>query len=200
MKTQIVVGLIIIALLVGVGCGYCIWMPTWYVASLTEYDIFQDVLGIVLAITAIGIGTAGYAIYLILSGRLKNESAEAARTESLKGSTLMFLHSGFVFWVTYDKQQIKDIHHIEMAIYLTERALRFFNEIPTGEAKNRGYNELLCKIKNNLAYYYAERKKPEDRNTAREFADYLRHKSTEYFENRENWTETCNFVKQQYPD
>ena len=140
----------------------------------------------------------GYSIYLILSGRLKAESAATARLETLKESIRTFVHTGFVFWESYDKMDEKEIQYVEVAIGLTERALLFFNKLPDSEAKNRENDKLLCKIKNNLAYYYAIRNKPEDSGTAKEYAEYIRERMSKYVEERDNWLDTYNFVYQQY--
>lgn len=192
------IGLLILAVLVGLFIGYCLWIPTLQIPYLLKYDILKDTLTIVLAVLAVGIAVIGYAIYLILSGRLEIESALTARLETLKGSIRLFVHSGFVFWESYDKTKKKESQYLEMAIGLTERALLFFNELPDNEAKNRENDKLLCKIKNNLAYYYAERKKPEDSDLAKEYAEYIRKRMSKYSEEKDNWLDTCNFVYQRY--
>jgi len=192
------IGLIILAVLVGLFVGYCIWTPTWQIAHLLKYDILKDTLTIVLAVVAVGIGVIGYAIYLILSGRLSAESAETARFETQRESIRLFVHIGFVFWESYDKTGKGEKEYVEVAIGLTERALLFFNELPDKEAKNRKNDKLLCKIKNNLAYYYAIRKKPEDSDLAKEYAEYIRERMSKYSEEKDNWLDTCDFVYQQY--
>ena len=75
MTKTVWVGLIIIALLVGLFIGYCIWTSTWTMPQALKYDLFKDILTIVLAVLAVGITVIGYGIYLILSERLKTESA-----------------------------------------------------------------------------------------------------------------------------
>jgi hypothetical protein len=111
----------------------------------------------------------------------------------------MFIHSGFIFWQSYDNLSKKDKQYLEVAIGLTDRALRFFNELPDDQAKSRENDSLLCHIKNNLAYYYAERKKPEDSDLAQKYAEYLCERMSKYPDQWDNWRETCEFVKRQYP-
>jgi hypothetical protein len=194
------IGLIILAVLVGIFIGYCIWTPTWETPHLLKYDILKDTLTIVLAVSAVGIGVIGLSIYLILSGRLRSESALASRIEAIKGSMRLFIHAGYVFWDNYDKAAKKDSNHLEIAIGLTERALTFYQQLPNKEMEDRYTQRSFCLIKNNLAYYFALRKRAEDKDRAREYAEYIRAMTSEYTEERENWLDTYNFVKQQYPD
>jgi hypothetical protein len=167
---------------------------------MLKYDIFKDILTIVLTVLAVGITVIGYGIYLILSERLKIESASTARLETLKGSIYMFIHSGFIFWQSYDSLGKKEKQYLEIAIGLTDRALRFFNEFSDDEAKSRENDELLCHIKNNLAYYYAERKRPVDKDLVKEYIKYLCERISRYTEHKEDWLETAEFVNKQYQD
>lgn len=191
-------GLLIVAVLGGLFGGYFIWGPTWRVPHELSYDVLKDTLTIVLAILAIGMVIVGYSVYLVLEGRLKIESASAAALETAAGCIRLFVHSGFIFWETYDKAEEKEIHYLEIAIGLTERALLFFNELPDKEAKIRKNDRLLCTIKNNLAYYYAERKQTEDSDLAKEYAEHIRKRISKYPEEKDNWLDTCDFVYQQY--
>lgn len=194
------IGLIILAAVVGLFIGYCIWMPTWQIPHLLKYDILKDTLTIVLAVVAVGIGVVGYSIYLILSGRLQTESASASRLETIKGSIRLFIHAGFVFWENYDNAKKKEAQHLDIAIGLTERALLFHNQLPEKEARNKENDRLLCLIKNNLAYYFALRGKAENKDLAKEYAEYIRERISKYSEEKDNWLDTYDFVKQQYPD
>ena len=196
-KTGYVI-LIILALLVGLFIGYCIWTPSWALPQILKYDILKDTLLIVLAVMAVGITVIGYGIYLILSERLKIESASTARVETQKGSIRLFIHSGFIFWESYDNSKKKEKQYLEMAIALTEIALRYFSNLPDNEGASRENDKLLCQIKNNLAYYYAERKRAVDASLAKEYVEYLRERLSKYPELRELWQDTGEFVYQQY--
>jgi len=194
------IGLIILAALVGLFIGYCIWIPDWHIPYLLKYDILRDTLTIVLTVSAVVITAIGVAIYLILSERLKRESASASRLESVQKAVQMFIHAGFVFWESYDRAVKKEPQYIEIAIGLTERAFLFYNQIPGKESRSRENERSLCLIKNNLAYYFALRKKVKDRDIAREYAEYVRGQASQYTEDKDNWLETYDFVKRQYPD
>lgn len=65
------IGLIILAVLVGLFVGYWIWIPDWHLPYLLKYEILRDTLTIVLAVSAVVIAVTGYAFYLIVSERLR---------------------------------------------------------------------------------------------------------------------------------
>ena len=197
---SIYIGLLILAILFGIFAGYYIWGPTWQTPPEIKYDILKDTLAIVLTILAVGITVTGYGIYVILSGRLKNESELASRIETAKGCARLFDQMGYTFWGYYDKRGKGDPQYLEMALYLTERSLMYFNELPANEVKMQENNKLLCGLKNNLAYYYAERQKPEDKDIAKEYAEYIQKKISNYPEEKEAWQDTRDFVKKRYPN
>lgn len=198
MTKRAYVGIVILALLVGLLIGYCVLTPTWHVPLQLKYDVLKDTLTIVLAVLAVGIAVVGYAIYLILSGRLEHESASASRIEVTRGATRVSAHLGYIFWVNYERTRTEP-QYLDMAISLTERAHGYFDELPEREVKKRENEILLCVIKNNSAYYLAERNRPEDKGLAIEFAEFIRDKASKYHEHRDNWLDTCTFVDNKYP-
>ena len=104
------------------------------------------------------------------------------------------------FWGSYDTAVTKDSNYLDVAIGLTERALEFYYQLPSRETEDRETQRSFCLIRNNLAYYFALRKRPEDKDLAREYADYIRERTSDFAEDRANWLETYGFVKSQYPD
>ncbi len=190
------IGLLVLAVLVGLFIGYCVLTPTWQASQMLRYDVLKDTLTIVLAVSAVGIAVLGYGIYLILSGRLKTESALASRIEALKGAVRQFLISGYMFWEYYENTGKKQAEFLKLAIDFTERALATFNELPADEAKKRDNEKALCKIKNNLAYYYADALEAED--IAKEYAEYIKKMMPKYAEEKENWLDTYNHVYQRF--
>lgn len=200
MSKKAFIGIVILVLLIGVFIGYCLLAPTWQIPSQVKYDVLKDTLTIVLTVLVIGIAVIGWAIYLIVLGQLQAKTAKAASMETVKGSVRLFIHAGFVFWENYDKATKKDTNYLEIAISLTERALDFYHQIPVKETRDRETTRSFLLIKNNLAYYFALRKKPEDRDLAREYAEDVRRQASSYPGERANWVDTYQFVKQQYPD
>jgi len=200
MSKKAYVGIVILALLLGFFIGYCLLLPTWQIPSQFKYDVLKDTLTIALAVLAVGIAVIGSAIYLIVLGQLQAKTTSIARVEAKKGSVRLFIHAGFVFWESYDRAAKKELTYLEVAIGLTERALNFYYQIPSKEAEDRETQRSFCLIRNNLAYYFALRKRPEDKDLAREYADYIRERVSDYAEDRANWLDTYDFVKSQYPD
>ena len=193
------IGLLIIGVLAGLFAGYCIWFPIWEIPYQFKYDILKDTLTIVLTVVAITIAVLGYAIYRIVSRQLQRESASDARIEVTRGAARLYTHLGFIFWKHYESDR-SETHDLELAITMTERAHAYISELPEAVVKNRENDLLLCTIRNNIAYYLAERKLQEDKPLAREYSEYLRNKVKEYRENRTDWLDTCDFVDSQYPD
>lgn len=191
------VGFLILATLVGLFIGYYIWVPTWQIPHEFRYDILKDTLFIVLAVLAVGIGAIGYAVYQILSGRLQTESASASRVEMTRGSARLFTHLGYVFWGKYKRTDKKERQYLDVAIDITEHGLRYMSELPE---KKRENEILLCHIRNNLAYYLAERKNVEDKKLAKDYIEYIQKRIQKYPTYKAAWLDTCNFVRQQYPD
>lgn len=200
MSKKACIGIGILVLLLGIFIGYCLLSPTWQIPSQFKYDVLKDTLTIVLAVLVIGIAVIGSAIYLIVGGQLQAKTTSIARVEANKGSIRLFIHVGFVFWESYDRAAKKELAHVEVAIGLTERALDFYNQIPRKETEDRETQRSFCLIRNNLAYYFALMKKPENRDLAREYADYIRKRAPDYAEYKADWLETYDFVKSQYPD
>lgn len=188
---------LILATLVGLFIGYYIWVPTWQTPPEIRYDVLKDTLTIVLTVLAILVALIGYGVYQALSGRLKNESASISRVVMTRGSARLFTHLGYVFWGEYKQPHKEDRQYLNVAIALTEHGLRYMNELPEEERENE---ILLCTLKNNLAYYFADRKDPKDKELARDYVEYIRKRIQKYATHRTEWLDTCNFVKQQYPD
>ncbi len=202
MSKKAFVGLLVLAVMLVLFVLFfanLIWGEIWQVPPKLKYDVLKDTLTIVLTVLAVGIAIIGYAMYLLLSEKLKDESVKATRLQAIRESIQTFIHTGFVFWESYDKTGETEKECVEVAIGLTERALLFFNQLPENEIKTREGDKLLCKIKNNLAYYYAIRKKPEDSDIAKEYAGYISERVSRYIEEKDNWLNTHNFVYQQYP-
>lgn len=200
MNKKAYIGIVILALLLGIFIGYCLLLPTWQIPSQVKYDVLKDTLTIVLAVLVVGIAVIGSAVYLIVLGQLQAKTASTARVETTKGSVRLFIHAGFVFWESYDRAVKKEPNYLEIAIGLTERALDFYYQIPSKEAEDRETQRSFCLIRNNLAYYFALRKRPEDKDLAREYADYIRERVSDYAKDKANWLDTYDFVKSQYPD
>lgn len=191
------VGFLILATLVGLFIGYYIWVPTWQIPHAFRYDILKDTLTIVLGVLALGIVAVGYGSYQFLSGRLQTESASASRHEMTRGAARLFTHLGYVFWEKYKPRDKETLQYRDLAIDITEQGLRYMSELPEKERENE---ELLCTIKNNLAFYLAARNKAKDKPLAKDYVEYILKRIQQYPAHKAAWLDTCDFVRRQYPD
>ena len=90
--------------------------------------------------------------------------------------------------------------YLKHAIERTMKALEFMKELD-----EKKYEEFICVCKNNLAYYLAERQKLGaanlgDKELAKNYADYIRGKIGRYPSYKTDFTDTCTFVQQQFPN
>ena len=70
-----------------------------------EYEIFKDLLDVILALTAIAVAVVAglaYVIYKILSDKIKKNAASAAKTEMYKALVLYHISCGFDYWKDYE--------------------------------------------------------------------------------------------------
>lgn len=200
MKKAACIVLPILILALGIFVGYVIWGARTQTSSPDSYNVLRDTISIVLVVIAVGIAVFGYSVYLVISWRLKAEATLASHVESLKSFVQLYIVSGYTYWENYAITGKKKPKYLDVAINHTESALQAYNELPESEAKKRENEVYYYLIKNNLAYYFAERKKPEDADIAKEYAEYIRKGLTKYPKERGNWLDTYNFVYQQYQD
>lgn len=201
MSKKAFVGLLVLAVLLVLLVlffGNLIWGETWQVPSQFNYDVLKDTLTIVLSVSAVVIAILGYLVYLIMSERLRADTALTSRVESLKVSVRLFLISGYTYWEYYDAATTKIPKHLVMAIEQTERALQTYNLLPEKDAKKPDMERECYLIKNNLAYYFAERRNKDDRERAIKYAEDIRDGISRFPKEKENWLDTYSFVKKQY--
>jgi hypothetical protein len=197
-KVWIGVGVLFILVLLALLGGYIYSFIVPHPEVTEKYEIFRDVLTIVLAIAALFIAAAGYCIYRYLDERITRHAIEAAdsaaRIEGHFSSAYSLGQSGYIYWRTYKKT--KDTDYLENAISFTELAYRhaiWLNE------QQREHQRLICAIRNNLGYYLAERGKMEDGTLARECAAYIKRKIVDFPEARAMWEDTYSFILEKYP-
>ena len=190
------IGLVVLALLIGIFVGYCVLVPTSGVPEQFKYDVLKDTLIIVLAILAVGIGVIGYTIYIILSDKLKQDAAKSARVEALKISIRLFIVSGYTCWEHYETT--KSSSYLEMAIELTQRALETYVSLSKEGEKIDEIDREYYLIENNLAYYYAEKGNEDDKETAIKYAKDIYEQTDKFPKDKENWLDTYHFVKEKY--
>ena len=170
-----------------------------------QYEVFKDLLTVILTIAGIAIGTVGYVIYRHVSERIESrmsKNAEVIESGMRKkseasldlGVALTLCLTSYTFWQSYENT--KQYFYLEGAIALTETAYERMSYLDVREPKNES---LMCEIMNNLGYYLAERKKGEDKEFAIVCANYIKDKMGKYPDQRGNWKNTYDFIFRQYP-
>lgn len=180
---------------------YTFLTPPYQIAE--QYEVFKDLLAIILAIIGVAVGVMGYGIYRYVSERVEGKAMEKvgrAAGDSMDWSCAFALcETGYTFWRLY-KRTNKDFY-LKEAIVLTEMAYKHASSLDERDPK---YEKMMCDIMNNIGYYYAERARIEkgrieDREFARDCARYIRDKILKYPDQRAIWQETYDFIFEQYP-
>lgn len=155
---------------------------------------WEIVATIALLFVAI-IAASGLGIYCILSTKIQKEATSAAQTEMLKTTTGLQSDIGWSYWTNY--KITKKSQYLDMAIQLAQAALNKAAYLDERQPEN----ELnICKFNNNLAYYLAERQRPEDKEVARAYAKYIHERLSKFPEkDHKAWVDTYNFVLKQFP-
>lgn len=168
-----------------------------------EYEIIKDIILISLAVAGLT-GVSLYSIYKLMLKAVANAVAEKtmllAKELHYRTMATTKAHVGYVYWNNYMKT--KDRKDLDGAIDISERAYEdYASQLNEQEPDNE---ELICWIKNNLAYYLAERQKlkaalPGDDVLAQQFAKYVHDRIYKYPKERGTYTDTYRFVQKQFP-
>lgn len=163
----------------------------------------KDIIFILLAVA----GLTGVSIYSVYKAMMKAVAGAVAEKTMLLAKELHYrtmattkAHVGYVYWNNYMKT--KDRKDLDGAIDLSERAyVDYASQLNEQEPDNE---ELICWIKNNLAYYLAERQNlkaalPGDDVLAQQFAKYAYDRISKYPKDRGTYTDTYRFVQKQFP-
>lgn len=169
------------------------------VNAVIGYEVFRDILTLLLGVTAV----AGGVIYAVIYKSLKKSVTLAAKAEMNKAIVGLLLSIGNNYWIEY--KQMTGAWRLEQALKITERTLQHYaSELDEGE---RDSEWLICKLKNNLAYFYAEKQKlgtatQDDKALAQRYVEYIYDridKCPKNSEERVEWLDTQKFVQQQFP-
>lgn len=134
-----------------------------------EYEIFNDLLDVILSLTAIAVAVVtivvaslGVGIYKILSYRLKKDAISAAKIEMYKALVLYHISCGFDYWMGYKQMDhlfsMDSVSEVELngGIIPVELKNKFKNEhiplsgtISIKKEKEDGW-EITDKGKNNI--------------------------------------------------
>ena len=152
------------------------------------------IIGIILGVT---IPVYTVMVYKILSWKIQNIARLETEKQNHKMGAQMLTHVGYGHWEDYIISE--DNRHLDEAIRLTERAYSLYGcHLDESDLENEF---LICKIKNNLAYYYAEGQKIEDGAKARQYAEDILAKSHKFETSKRNqMIDTYKHVQRQFPE
>lgn len=193
----VVVGLVSVFLIVTLTCAT---IGVW--RGVGNYILFRDLLTIILAVAGVSIAAGGYLVYRVLEGIVErraeskySEMRSADEAQRLRSTASIDIQAGYTYWLFY--QNTGNTAFRESAIQRTERA--YFRHAVNLDEEVRANQLVLCIIKNNLAYYYAERHRRKDRKISRDYAEYIYNKISIFPDKRDTWEDTYNFVMSRYP-
>ena len=164
--------LMVVLFAIGLLIGYSFWLfgRSFSIPESIQYEVFRDLLIVILSIAGIAIAVMTYGAYRVLSMEVENR----IRQSQLNSVTTVLTEVGWTCWNTYEADKTKDIH-LENAIALTDYAFHKYG-IKLDETKKENVI-LLCTVKTDLAYYLAERcalgkEQESDKDLALKYAQY----------------------------
>lgn len=196
---------VLIAIIVGAyGYGFALLIGDFLKRELItengKYEILRDIIVILLAVT----GIVGYAIYITMSKLI--EERIKTYTEELHNRSLAItkMHVGFSYWKDYEKKKHRDkkskLEILKIAISNTKIAYQYSLKL---DEENMDNEYVILLIKNNLAYYLAERKrlgeaKEGDGVFALELTQYVYERIYKFPKLRGTYSDTYQFVKKRF--
>lgn len=185
--------------------------------TVNQYEVFRDLLAIVLTLAGLTIALLGMGVYKWISKGLDTKvegclkDLDTKVKESLAGLDVrvkkrvdeevnyamctFYLELSYDYWRVYEKKgefQPNKRNELEIAIEQSKKALRRAEGL---DKKQRSFESILCVAKNNLAYHLAARNRTEDAEKAISLAKYAYDRAQDFdFEDSCSWIETYAFV------
>lgn len=173
--------------------------------TAADQQVFKDVLQTVLAIAALAIAAFGYGTYKILSSQIEER---VRRNTDIQYRLTMAYHRtsfAFVFWRLYEdaeKQSTTANVYLDVAIDHTRRALD--DHVVDMNQDDPEVEQLICEIRNNLAYYISEKHRyfghiaPEERAECLGFVDWLEGRVNRYPQRALDYRDTIDTVRRRF--
>lgn len=191
----IVLPISIIFLLIGAGF-YLFSSSKATTETVNAYPLFRDILQIVLAIAAVAIAALGYLIYRIVAQRLQIRAEEEIGNERRRIAAKLCSDIGLLRWRDFERITPPNPQYRQDAIDMTEKAHRYASELDERDPRNE---RIIAAVRNNLAWYFANRGRSQDRGKARGYAQYIHARSQNFPEEKEEWEDTYREVMRVYP-
>lgn len=167
--------------------------------DIFQYEVFRDILITVLTFSGIAIAVFGILGYQILKKRIEADVKKIADETYLKSIIRTMIEIGLMCWKNYNAE-----HHKEVRESLLQHAIEFTNDAYNRYAvnlddKKRENDKIICLLKNNLAYYWAEwchigMGTETARSLAIDYANEIYQKKSKFPDKAESFVDTYNFV------
>jgi len=162
---------------------------------IKQYEVFRDLLAIVLTLAGLSIALLSTAMYKWISKSLETVVKKKVDEEVHFAMATFFLELSYDCWEAYEvkgKFQQGKRDQLEKAITLSKKALKRAEHLDT---KQRKFEKILCSTKNSVAYHLAVRDCDDDAEKAILFAKYAYDRRNDFdFEDSCHWMETYGFV------
>ena len=180
-----------------IGAGFYLFSKSEAITeTVNTYPVLRDVLQIVLAVAAVAIAALGYLIYRIVVQSLQIRAEKEIGSERRRITAKLYTYLGLLRWTDFERITPSDPRYREDAIEVTERAHEYASALDERDPRNE---RTIATVRNNLAWYLADRGRPQDRDKARGYAQYIHLRSQNFPEEREEWERTYEKVMQVYP-
>ena len=179
---------------------------TYKIGVGKEYELFRDILTIILAVSGLSIAIVGYGIYHSILKYAEKSMKKREEDFILLSTALLYVDMGFFHWQHYEidykieakeenKQNEYAVHHKNNAINLTERAYKKVLKLDVSDQRNE---RLKCQIMNNLGWYLADGGEEKDRDFSKKCAYYIMKRIENFPDKREQWQETFDRIIEKY--
>lgn len=182
----VVIGLFICGLFLG-----HLFLGKYWIVS--KYDVFKDVLSIVLVISGLGIALLGAAMYVWISSALDKRVEKKVNEQVNVASAKFYMELSYIYWGAYEVDgkfvKVKK-SDLGLAVEQSENALKKVNLLD-----EKKFESHVCVAKNNLAYHLAVRKYADDAERAISLAKYAYDRVWKYdYKDTYRYVETYAFV------
>lgn len=188
------VGLIVSMSILGIGLflGYYLWggVIIEIPGVIKKYDIFRDLLILLLTILSVVFGVVGWLLYGWISRQLQEQVKTGVERQTSAVLSHLFSELSYVYTSHYEPDPTKPNgqQYKELAKNMSETALAYAEKLP-----EKDFEQLICGAKSNLAYDLVIRRREQDGKLARELADYIYNKALKYNDDY-HWLETYGLV------
>lgn len=146
---------------------------------MKQYEVFRDLLAVILTLAGLGIALLGVAMYAWVSRALDDRVEKKVNEQTNSAAAALYLNLAYISWEVYENEEGQVIEgkedQLKMAIKQSENALgrvKFLDE--------RKFGRVICLTKNALAYHLCMRGYCDDAERAIRLGKYVYDKRWDY--------------------